>query len=152
METHIASNEDISAMVALHAESFGAEAWSVEQISGSLSSETTRTFIAKDGDNALGFISCQLAADEAEILTFCVAETARRKGVGAELLKVAISFAKTQGAKKIFLEVASDNNAAQALYKNAGFAAIGKRHGYYKRDGSNVDAIMLSLNPTEIKQ
>ena len=48
--------------------------------------------------------------------------------------------AKKHNVKKIFLEVAADNTAAQKLYENNGYKQIGVRPKYY--DG--VDAILMS--------
>ena len=47
----------------------------------------------------------------------------------------------------MFLEVAEDNIAALALYHRAGFAAVGRRRGYYHRAGAApVDAQVLRLD------
>lgn len=87
-----------------------------------------------------GFIVYRVVADEAEIITIGVAPNARRGGVAAAMMEIAHRDAKKRGAKKIFLEVASDNTAARALYRSAGYAQIGIRPKYY--DG--VDAILMA--------
>ena len=46
---------------------------------------------------------------------------ARRKGIARQLLQAAADFAKTDGATGIALETASDNVAARALYRAAGW-------------------------------
>ena len=49
------------------------------------------------------------------------------------------------GAFRAFLEVAADNEAAVALYRQAGFAEAGRRTGYYRRpDGTRIDACLLA--------
>ena len=61
----------------------------------------------------------------------------------------AVVAATAQGAQSLFLEVADDNPAAQALYAKAGFVSVGRRTGYYARpSGRAVDALVLrrSLN------
>lgn len=87
-----------------------------------------------------GFIVYRVVADEAEIITIGVAPDARRGGVAAAMMEIAHRDAKKRGAKKIFLEVASDNTAARALYNAFGYAQIGIRPKYY--DG--VDAILMA--------
>jgi ribosomal-protein-alanine N-acetyltransferase len=43
----------------------------------------------------------------------------------------------------MFLEVAADNKAANALYAGAGFVQVGERRGYYPDGG---DALVLRLD------
>ncbi len=94
-----------------------------------------------------GFILIRAVADEAEILTLAVAPAARRRGVGARLVREGADAAAAQGAARLFLEVADDNAAALALYARAGFAEAGRRPGYYTRpDGGRRDALILALN------
>lgn len=87
-----------------------------------------------------GFIVYRVVADEAEIITIGVAPDARRGGVAAAMLAIAEHDAKKRGAAKMFLEVATDNTAARALYRSAGYAEVGVRPKYY--DG--VDAILMA--------
>ncbi len=55
--------------------------------------------------------------------------------------------ARRAEVKRLFLEVASDNDAAVALYKGLGFAAAGRRKGYYQRPGGkSADALILALD------
>lgn len=87
-----------------------------------------------------GFIVYRVVADEAEIITIGVAPDARRGGIAAAMLAIAEQDAKKRGAKKMFLEVATDNTAARALYRSAGYSEVGLRPKYY--DG--VDAILMA--------
>jgi ribosomal-protein-alanine N-acetyltransferase len=49
--------------------------------------------------------------------------------------------------KRLFLEVAADNDAAVALYESLGFKIAGGRRAYYHRvGGENVDAVVLALD------
>ncbi|MFA4893699.1 GNAT family N-acetyltransferase, partial [Brevundimonas sp.] len=55
--------------------------------------------------------------------------------------------AAARGARRLFLEVAEDNEAARALYGRAGFSEAGRRPRYYARaDGSRRDALLLALD------
>ena len=93
-----------------------------------------------------GFILLRTVADEAEILTLAVHPEARRRGLGARLVREGGSAAAARGAARLFLEVADDNTAALALYARAGFTEAGRRPGYYARpDGHRQDALILSL-------
>lgn len=94
-----------------------------------------------------GFILIRTVADEAEILTLAVRPEARRRGVGAGLVRAGADAARSAGATKLFLEVAEDNPTALALYRSVGFVEDGRRKGYYPRpEGPSAAALLLSLN------
>jgi ribosomal-protein-alanine N-acetyltransferase len=99
---------------------------------------------ARDGvKNAEGFVLFRAVADEAEILTFCVAETARRSGLGGALLDMAYATARGLGADDMFLEVGERNEPALALYKRDGFVVVGRRAAYYHHGGKPADALVM---------
>ena len=87
-----------------------------------------------------GFIVYRIAVDEAEIITIGVNPEMRRNGIASAMIGIIEKTMKSQGVKKIFLEVASNNIPAQKLYENCGFKVVGLRPKYY--DG--VDAILMS--------
>lgn len=82
---------------------------------------------------------------EGEVLTLCVIPGYRRRGFAAYLLAAVLTKLVQQGCQRVLLEVAADNIAARALYRNAGFAEIGRRTEYYRRGASlPMDAIVLA--------
>ncbi|MDN5568809.1 MAG: GNAT family N-acetyltransferase, partial [Paracoccus sp. (in: a-proteobacteria)] len=89
-----------------------------------------------------GFLLGRALAGEAELLTLAVAPSARRKGTGRQLVARFASTAQGMGATDAFLEVASDNLAARALYSDLGWLEAGVRRGYY---GPRTDAIVMCL-------
>ncbi|MDO5605718.1 MAG: GNAT family N-acetyltransferase [Paracoccus sp. (in: a-proteobacteria)] len=91
-----------------------------------------------------GFLLGRAVLDEAELLTLAVAPAARRRGIGADLLARFRTIAAGRGAGTAFLEVASDNTAARALYQRGGWVQAGRRAGYY---GPGIDALILRLAP-----
>ncbi len=125
----------------LHAAAFDAP-WSATAFADLLGQ--AGVFLEGDAD---GFVLIRTVADEAEILTLAVRPPARRKGLGARLLRAATVRAAAIGATRMFLEVAEDNAPARALYRALGFEAAGRRPRYYLRaDGPAVDALLLVLN------
>jgi len=95
-------------------------------------------------DQPLGFVLVQAVLDEAEINTITVAPDARRMGVGRALLKAVEERLQQADVNRILLEVAVDNDAAIALYQQHGFAEVGRRKGYYARQGGDkIDALVL---------
>jgi ribosomal-protein-alanine N-acetyltransferase len=65
--------------------------------------------------------------------------------VARALLVDFIDAARRRGARRGFLEVAEDNDAALALYTAAGFAAIGRRPAYYRGRSGARAALTLRI-------
>jgi ribosomal-protein-alanine N-acetyltransferase len=131
----------------------GEERWNAAAFARLTSMPGVRAFVAfrkargeaEAAARPIGLVVVRGAVDEAEIVTLGVCPEARREGVGARLLRSAMTAARDCGAAALHLEVAEDNVAGQALYRAAGFVETGRRKGYYRRsDGSAVDARILS--------
>ena len=69
----------------------------------------------------VGFIMTRQAKDECEVLTIVANSKKRRAGIASLLLAHALELSRLRGASRMFLEVASGNNAAIALYKKLQF-------------------------------
>lgn len=139
---------DAAPMAALHAACF-ATGWSEESISDFLAD--TGILVHKVNAalaNALaGFVIARGTGDEAEILTLAIDAKYRRRGLAQTLLDKTSTQLAASGVERLFLEVDSENDAAIALYKKHGFAQVGRRRNYYRRDGHPArDALCLSLN------
>ena len=87
-----------------------------------------------------GFIVYRIAVDEAEIITIGVNPKMRRNGIASAMIGIIEKTLKNQGVKKLFLEVALNNEPAKKLYESMGFKVVGSRPKYY--DG--VDAILMA--------
>lgn len=123
-------------LAAIHAASFTRpRPWSADEFRALLA-EPTNFLIARDR----GFLLGRTVLDEAELMTVAVAPDARRAGTGAALLAEFEAEAQVRGAVTAFLEVASDNAAAQALYSAKGWQNAGRRRNYY---GGGVDALVM---------
>jgi [ribosomal protein S18]-alanine N-acetyltransferase len=133
---------DLALLAGLHAACF-ADAWNEATLSELLASPGVFALLAGRGK---GFVLARAVASEAEILSIAVLPGCRRKGLACRLLSAAAIEAKRRGANKLFLEVASDNGPALALYRQAGFAKVGQRAGYYHRPEGAVAAEVLALD------
>ncbi len=135
---------DAAVLAALHGGGFD-DPWTLETFAGLMALPGTFGHIAASRGMPLGFVLARVAADEAEILTLAVAPGSRRRGLGAQLVERAIATAMEQGAARMFLEVAVDNDAGQALYRALGFAEIARRPAYYGKPGQkHKDALLMS--------
>jgi len=88
-------------------------------------------FIAREADAALGYAMTQavLGADDTfevrggtlEIITLVVAESARSRGVGRELIAAVRHYAARLGIDTLKVAVMTGNSGAQEFYSKAGF-------------------------------
>jgi ribosomal-protein-alanine N-acetyltransferase len=135
-----AAPSDAALLARLHAECFD-EPWDEAAFAAFLRDPRTFALIAREEH---AFILVRTAADEGEIITLCTRPDRRRSGLARMLLKAGAAEAHRRGARRMFLEVASDNEAALGLYRKAGFTAVGRRPGYYIRASGAADAVVLS--------
>lgn len=134
---------DIEAMGRLHAASFPQrETWSPTVLA--LQMDLAGVFGLIAGDR--GFVLARAVAGEAEILTLAVDPASRRAGIGTALLTAANAQAGCMGASEMFLEVATTNEAALALYAALGFREVGQRRAYYA-DGGDALVLRAELTP-----
>jgi len=101
-----------------------------------------------DGEpDPFGYCTVRGVREELEILNIGVRPDLRRRGIGRALLCAVRQAAAARGARRLFLEVADDNSAAQRLYAGAGFETVGRRPGYYRRStNGRVDALLMCLD------
>jgi ribosomal-protein-alanine N-acetyltransferase len=143
-----ATPEDTEALAALHATSFD-HPWGAAEMAELLAGPGGFGLVVETARVPEAFLLARAIAGEAEILTVAVLPVRRGCGLGAALVEAAAGLARTAGADAMFLEVAIDNTAALKLYERAGFAAAGRRPGYYRRsDGEAVDALVLRRDLT----
>jgi len=90
-----------------------------------------------------GYLLAMMIDDEAEILSIGVTPDRQRQGVGKLLLQHFFEYGTSQNMTRVVLEVAEDNVPALGLYRDFGFAAFGRRKGYYKQGNQKIDAIMM---------
>jgi ribosomal-protein-alanine N-acetyltransferase len=142
-EVRPAGVERAAAFAAVHLQAFD-RAWSADELHRVMDGPCTFSLEAVRQEAPLGFIVVRAVAGEAEILTLAVHPDARRQGIGCALVEAAATTAQTLGAEAFWLEVATDNAAAIALYAATGFEAAGRRPGYYgRKDGERIDALVM---------
>lgn len=134
---------DAGALAGLHTLAFPpTESWSADAMA--LMLEMPGSFGLWQPE--VGVVLCRVALDEAEILTIGVVPAARRHGLGAALLLAALAGGAARGAVAMFLEVAADNRAAQALYGALGFLPVGRRRHYYGQ-GRDAQVLRRAIGP-----
>lgn len=97
--------------------------------------------VEEDGETA-GFLLAWVVADEYHVVNLAVGPAHRRRGLAARLLAAGLAEARAAGCTVATLEVRASNDGAIAFYARHGFAAVGRRRGYYADNGE--DALLLS--------
>lgn len=134
---------DLPAVLAMEHALFGAEAWSRQMLRSELSQLTSRWYLVADDAGALAGYAGLLVAGggQADVLTLAVDAGRWGEGIGSALLGALLAEAARRGCTEVFLEVRTDNDRAQRLYRRHGFEPLGIRRGYYQPSGA--DALVM---------
>ncbi|HEY6462308.1 MAG TPA: ribosomal protein S18-alanine N-acetyltransferase [Polyangiaceae bacterium] len=104
----------------------------------------SRLWVAREeGAGVVAFVVAWHVADELHVLNVATREDRRRRGIGRTLLGEVVGYARAHRMKHVLLEVRRSNVAAIALYRGAGFFAMGVRARYYPDDEDAVEMVLL---------
>ena len=152
MKLRPATPADIEPMMAVAQASSSAAHWTAEQYRDIFANEsaTRLAVLATDPssvgkENVVGFLVARQIAAEWELENIVVAASAKRRGIGRQLLDFLIKTAHETNSDMLFLEVRESNVPARRLYESAGFVENGRRKGYYP--DPIEDAILYRLAP-----
>ncbi|KAJ3182160.1 N-alpha-acetyltransferase 30 [Gaertneriomyces sp. JEL0708] len=103
-------------------------------------------FLAKIEDVTVGVIVCKFSEHKGEmrgyIAMVAVHKDHRKKGIGSQLVKIAIKTMEKLEADEIVLETEETNRGALTLYQNMGFVRDKRLSRYYL---NGIDAFRLKL-------
>jgi [ribosomal protein S18]-alanine N-acetyltransferase len=139
--------DDLDRLAALEHEAFGRDAWSAAVVRAELVAPGRAAMVAAEGGGLLGYAVTWLHDDVADVQRVVVTPGARRRGVATRLLRELFGRAVAGGARRVLLEVSTDNRAAHGCYRRLGFEELDRRRGYY-RDGSDALVLQLALPPS----
>ena len=133
---------DLPEILRIEEDLFGRERWSEPIFRGELGAGHYY-LVARDGDGKVaGYAGLAVAPpDEAWVNNMAVRREQQRQGIGRALLEALLAEAARRGVRRVLLEVAADNLAAQRLYADHGFEPVSVRRGYYQP--SNTDALVM---------
>ena len=115
--------------------------WALEGLKEMFHTRGYCSFLAKEGEEVIGYVGMKIVLDEADITNVAVMPSYRKQGIAGKLLAQLLEAAKEQELHSIFLEVRASNVAAITLYEHAGFKEIGQRKNYY--DHPREDARLM---------
>lgn len=140
------SASDVSGALSILEESPEAATWSSASLLDSVSGGIA--WVAELEGRVAGFLVGHVAADEFEILNLAVAKTRRRRGIATQLVSAALEFARTAGARQVYLEVRASNAGGIALYARMGFRVCGRRPNYYRHPAEDAALLIWNDNGT----
>ncbi|HEV7900049.1 MAG TPA: ribosomal protein S18-alanine N-acetyltransferase [Planosporangium sp.] len=136
----------VDELLPIEVDLFGEERWTATMFWNELASGH-HYIAATDDDRVIGYAGLAVVGpDEGWVQNIAVRRDAQRRGVGRALLEALLAQARERGARRVLLEVAVDNVAAQKLYADYGFEPVGVRRGYYQP--SNTDALVMLREET----
>jgi len=99
------------------------------------------TLVAEQDGAVAGFVTAApLQRGSGHIITIDVVESARRSGVGSELLRAAEGRLQAVGCERVQLEVAVSNAAAIRFYQRHGYGIVRTLPRYYHGE---LDALLM---------
>ncbi len=99
-------------------------------------------YVAAKNQKIFGYLISKISFPESHILNLTVDFEQRGKGIGSQLLDLALSKSKLFGSKAIFLETRKTNKIAKHLYNKYEFKKIGIRPNYYRTKDGKEDALV----------
>ncbi|MFO1088667.1 MAG: tRNA (adenosine(37)-N6)-threonylcarbamoyltransferase complex dimerization subunit type 1 TsaB [Hyphomicrobiales bacterium] len=135
---------DCALLSRLHDAAFD-DGWSEEDFARLMAMPGAIALIAGPGTTAppAAFLFARAAAGEAEIITIGTVPAARRHGLARRLVEHLFALLAGRGISELFIEVASRNAPAIALYRAMGFTACGRRARYYDLGGGDFDDALV---------
>lgn len=127
-----ATPADVPAMASI------AAGWSASQLAEELAQPLARVLVWDEHGQVLGHAVGWAVVGETQIHEIAVAASARRRGLGRQLVA---ALCAACGGGPALLELRASNAPALALYEACGFEIVGRRSGYYP-DGE--DALLMT--------
>ena len=124
--------------------------WSERSFREALATPWGFALVAETDDQVAAYIIGREAAGSGEVLNLAVGPEQRRRGLGRMLLQAALAAMTARGVEEVFLEVRASNRAAQALYRDLGFRAVGQRRGYYRNPREDALVFRLALGAESV--
>ncbi|GAA4177464.1 ribosomal protein S18-alanine N-acetyltransferase [Gryllotalpicola koreensis] len=137
---------DLDRLAALESVIFENDAWPEALWRSELESPHTFYLVVERSDapaEVVGYVGLLSlpGGHDGDVQTIGLAEGARGRGLGRELMRQLHEEAQRRGVREMFLDVRVDNPVAQSLYRSFGYEEIGVRKGYYQPD--DVDALVM---------
>jgi ribosomal-protein-alanine N-acetyltransferase len=134
--------DDLRQLMKIERICFGAKGFSEQFVEGLLLEEGVTTYVAVESNEVVGYgmLLREEAGWSSRVISLAVLPENRLQGIARRLLDMMEDLARSQGAKKLALEVGVTNVPALNLYLHSGFVIEGTVPDYY---GKGLDAFYL---------
>ena len=136
------SKKDAPCVAKIEKECFSTP-FSEDDILGYIDNPIWNFFVARLGNDVVGYISFTIILDECQIVNVASAPSARKMGVGSALIENLLNYCKQNEVCKLFLEVRASNVPAIKLYEKFGFLVVGVSKNHYSLP--TEDALLMNL-------
>ncbi len=137
---------DLGAVLEIERASFSSP-WTEKMLRAEIEGNPFARFVlARRGHEReiLGYVCYWVVFDELRIMNVAVAPPARRRGIARRLVDHALTEGRSQGVRRMLLEVRASNEPALSLYGRVGFERTTVRSNYYS--DPSEDAILMELS------
>ncbi len=121
--------------------------WSEEDFIRCLRQRNCIGMVAEHDEQVVGFMIYELHKSRLHILNFCVADDARRRGAGTQMVDKLINKLSSQRRTRITLEVRETNLSAQLFFRECGFRAVSVLHSYYEDTPEDAYLMQFRYRP-----
>ncbi len=103
-------------------------------------------YVAREEEHRriVGYVLFWMVYDELHLMNVAVDPAWRRRGIGEEMVRFALTTGLARGIRTATLEVRASNFTAQSLYRKLGFFQVGIRRNYYREP--REDALLLQCD------
>ncbi len=99
----------------------------------------------REGNGIVGYVDYWILPDEVHLMSLAVLPEWRGLGLGRFLLERVLEAARRVDTALVVLEVRESNEAAQRLYRSAGFRVNRRRPRYYSDTGEDALEMILEI-------
>ena len=112
--------------------------WTEEDFLRCLRQRNCIGMVAEHDDRVVGFMIYELHKNKLHILNFAVHPSARRLGIGGQMVAKLVNKLSTHRRQKISLAVRETNLAAQLFFRSQEFKAVKVLRDYYEDSGEDA--------------
>jgi RimJ/RimL family protein N-acetyltransferase len=120
-----------------------------EMIAGEMTLALVAEADAEVVGNVIVSVERSSISDHMGTLSICIADGWRDVGMGGDLVRAALDWARERGLAKVALGVFPDNERAIAVYERAGFVREGLRRRQYRSGNGYRDEVLMAWFPPE---
>lgn len=135
---------DLDAVMAIEARAYS-HPWSRGNFVDSLAAGYVAEVLECTQDGLRAYLVAMEGPDELHLLNLTVHPESQGQGLARTLLNALQAHGRARELRTLWLEVRESNHRARALYRQGGFAEVGRRRGYYPAAVRREDAVVMSL-------